>query len=176
MGQATGNKTPPEKKNERRSVWAATRKTICPSSYFWNLVKQGASGPAGRLAALNAPLCLGFRRNSEEFRCSTALKRHNKRAEKRPERHHIPPARRDIHCRFCPFPSCCLPAACILCGRLPHMGRGVATLAVSHMTPRLVSSASQWQWPCGVSLSRWSVSCHGMGNCELSEHGQALLL
>ena len=24
------------------------------------------------------------------------------------------------------------------------LGRGVATLAVSHMTPRLVSSASQW--------------------------------
>ena len=26
----------------------------------------------------------------------------------------------------------------------------VVTLAVSHMTPRVVSSASQWQWPCGV--------------------------
>ena len=29
-------------------------------------------------------------------------------------------------------------------------GRGVANLAVSHMTPRVTSSASQWQWPCGV--------------------------
>ena len=45
-------------------------------------VKQGASGPAGRLAALNASLCLGFRRNSEEFRNSTELKRHNKRGKK----------------------------------------------------------------------------------------------
>ena len=25
-----------------------------------------------------------------------------------------------------------------------------AILAVSHMAPRMVSSASQWQWPCGV--------------------------
>ena len=29
-------------------------------------------------------------------------------------------------------------------------GRGVANLAVSHMTPRVAPSASQWQWPCGV--------------------------
>ena len=83
-------------------------------------MKQGASGPAGRLAALNASLCLGFRRNSGEFRYSTELKRHNKRAGERPARHHIPPSRWDMHGRFCPFPSCCLPASCLLCGRLPH--------------------------------------------------------
>ena len=82
-------------------------------------VKQGASGPAGGLAARNASLCLGFRRNSGEFRYSTELKRHNKRAGERPARHHITPARRDMHSRFCPFP-CCLSASCLLCGRLPH--------------------------------------------------------
>ena len=31
-----------------------------------------------------------------------------------------------MHCRFCPFPSCCLPASCLLCGRLPHT-RGART-------------------------------------------------
>ena len=42
-------------------------------------VKQGASGAAGRLAALNASLCLGFRRNSEEFRCATNMPSPNDR-------------------------------------------------------------------------------------------------
>ena len=83
-------------------------------------MKKGTSGPAVRLAALDASLCLGFRRNSGEFRNSTELKRHNKRAEKRPARHAIPPTRWKLHCRFCRFPSCRLPAACLLCGRLPH--------------------------------------------------------
>ena len=75
---------------------------------------QDTSGPAGRLAALDASLCLGFRRNSEEFRNSTELKRHNKRAGKRPARHAIPPSRWKLHCRFYLFPSCRLqlPASC----------------------------------------------------------------
>ena len=88
------------------------------------------SGPAGRQAALNAPLCLGFRRrNSEEFRGhSTELKRHNKRAGKRPARHAIPPWRWKLHALpFLPLSLSCavrivrLPASCPLCGRLPHM-------------------------------------------------------
>ena len=64
---------------------------------------------------------MGFRRNSEEFRNSTELKRHNKRAGKRPARHAIPPSRWKLHYyRFCLFRSCRLSASCLLCGRLPH--------------------------------------------------------
>ena len=95
-------------------------------------VKQGTSGPAGRQAALNASLCLGLRQNSEEFCNSTELKRPNKRAGERPARHHIPPARRDMHCRFCPFPPCCLPASCLLCGRLPHTAAVADTADMAH--------------------------------------------
>ena len=85
-------------------------------------VTQGASGLAGRLAALNASLRLGFRRNSEEFRNSTELKRHNKRTGKRQARHAIPPARRICTAVSACFPLAAfqLPAPCLLCGRLPH--------------------------------------------------------
>ena len=106
--------TPPRASQRRTAATSTARLPPSPP------VKQGTSGPAGRLAVLNASRCLGFRRNSGEFRYSTELKRHNKRAGERPARHHIPPARRDTHGRFCPFPSCCLPASCLLCGRLPH--------------------------------------------------------
>ena len=46
-------------------------------------------------------------------------------------------------------------------------GRGVANLAVSHMTPRVAPSASQWQWPCGVMGAvngMWCV-CGGLRRC-----------
>ena len=127
--------------------------------YLQHLVKQGTSGLAGRLAALNASLCLGFRRNSGEFRYSTELRRHNKRAGERPARHHITPSRRDMHGRFCPFPSCCLPASFLLCGRLPH--RAPLVLPARPRADKTTLLLSRHQPPTHTHTAWWGGSpCH----------------
>ena len=95
-------------------------------------MKQGISGPAGRLAALHASLCLGLCRNSDELRPLNGTQLTTNWAGERPARHHIPQQGGDMHSRFLLFSAAAveLPASCAgacLTTNFAHFGRGART-------------------------------------------------
>ena len=130
-GRQQGTGPPPhqqERKNERRSVWAATRKTICPSSS--NVIPcEAGYFRAGRLAgrakcSTLLKVLVGIPGNSAPGTTSFSFEvtpvtneRTTKRREKGQLRHATPPIWRGCTAVSLPFP---LVPFRFLCGRLPH--------------------------------------------------------